>query len=39
LRHPVWGEGVAEGESVPPKVLPDGRIQVAVRNVITFLPH
>jgi hypothetical protein len=39
LRHPVWGEGVAEGVSVPPKFLPDGRIQVAVRNVITFPPH
>lgn len=39
LRHPVWGEGVAEGVSVPPKVLPDGRIQVAVRNVVTFPPH
>jgi hypothetical protein len=39
LRHPVWGEGVAEGVSVPPKLLPDGRIQVAVRNVVTFPPH
>lgn len=39
LRHPVWGEGVAEGVSVPPKMLPDGRIQVAVRNVVTFPPH
>ncbi|MGE3885493.1 MAG: hypothetical protein AB7H81_03605 [Vicinamibacterales bacterium] len=39
LRHPVWGEGVAEGVAVPPKVLPDGRIQVAVRNVVTFPPH
>jgi hypothetical protein len=39
LRHPVWGEGVAEGVSVPPKFLPDGRIQVAVRNVVTFPPH
>lgn len=39
LRHPVWGEGVAEGVAVPPRILPDGRIQVAVRNVITFPPH
>jgi hypothetical protein len=39
LRHPVWGEGVAEGVAVPPKVLQDGRIQVAVRNVVTFPPH
>jgi hypothetical protein len=39
LRHPVWGEGVAEGVSVPPRFLPDGRIQVAVRNVVTFPPH
>jgi len=39
LRHPVWGEGVAEGVAVPPKVLSDGRIQVAVRNVVTFPPH
>lgn len=39
LRHPVWGEGVAEGVSVPPKVLSDGRIQVAVRNVVTFPQH
>lgn len=39
LWHPVWGEGVAEGVSVPPRVLPDGRIQVAVRNVVTFPPH
>lgn len=39
LRHPVWGEGVAEGVAVPPKMLPDGRIQVAVRNVVTFPPH
>lgn len=39
LWHPVWGEGVAEGVSVPPKVFADGRIQVAVRNVVTFPPH
>jgi len=36
LSHPEWGPGVAEGVAVPPLVLPDGRVKVAVRNVLTF---
>jgi hypothetical protein len=38
LSHPEWGEGVAEGVAVPPLLLDDGRVKVAVRNVLTFPP-
>jgi len=38
LSHPEWGEGVAEGIAVPPLLLEDGRVKVAVRNVLTFPP-
>lgn len=38
LTHPQWGEGVAEGVAVPPLLLEDGRVKVAVRNVLTFPP-
>jgi hypothetical protein len=38
LSHPEWGQGVAEGVAVPPLLLEDGRVKVAVRNVLTFPP-
>jgi len=38
LSHPKWGPGVAEGVAVPPLLLDDGRVKVAVRNVLTFPP-
>jgi hypothetical protein len=36
LTHPAWGEGLANGISLPPPERGAGTVQVATRNVLTF---